>query len=66
MACTPEMIAVGEKLNHLFTNLNTYDGAGWKLAAHEGLKDLAAVYKEACAECEGYIELPDLNSCPEV
>lgn len=66
MACTPEMFAVGEKLNALFNNLNTYDEASWKAAAHEGLKELAGMYKEASVECEGYIELPELNSCPEV
>ena len=66
MACTPEMMAIGEKLNALFNNLNTYDEASWKAAAHGGLVELAGMYKEACAECEGYIELPDLNSCPEV
>ena len=65
MACTPEMIAVGEKLNHLFNNLNTYDEASWKAAAHEGLKELACMYKETSAECEGFIELPELNTCPE-
>ena len=65
MACTPEMIAVGEKLNALFNNLNTYDEASWKAAAQEGLKELAGMYKEASAECEGFIELPELNTCPE-
>ena len=65
MACTPEMMGIGEKLNHLFNNLNTYDEASWKEAARTGLVELAAMYKEACAECEGYIELPELNTCPE-
>ena len=59
------MMGIGEKLNHLFNNLNTYDEASWKEAARTGLVELAAMYKEACAECEGYIELPELNTCPE-
>ena len=50
MNCTPEMLSIGEKLNHLFNNLNTYDEASWKAAAREGLVELAGMYKEACAE----------------
>ena len=63
--CTPEMMGIGEKLESLFNNLNTYDEASWKEAARTGLVELAAMYKEASAECEGYIELPELNTCPE-